>query len=105
MRHGKRVSNVPKVEVLRRYFKEANLMDSSGSNFEVGVDVGADDSPNVSLVSKTKLENVSDVEANESSGGRSLCRGNKGRGGGRLQVMVQSLGSTHQKVKVWRCNY
>ena len=66
-RHGKGISNVPKLEVLWRYFEEASLMDSSGSDFEVEVDAGADDSPNVSLVSERELENVYDVEADEGS--------------------------------------
>ena len=61
-RLGKQVSHVSNLEVLWKYFKEANLMDSFGSDFEGGADAGGDNSPNVLLVSKMDLDNVFNVE-------------------------------------------
>jgi len=56
----------PTLEVLWRSFEEENLMDSSGSDFEVGVESGGEDSPAVSLVEESDL---SDIFPNVSSGG------------------------------------
>ncbi|KAJ8422094.1 hypothetical protein Cgig2_000596 [Carnegiea gigantea] len=80
IRHGKRVSNIPKLEVLWKYFEEANLMDSFGSDFKGGVDGGGDDSPNVSLVSKMDLDSVSDVEAYKGSMSKKVVSGQLKRG-------------------------
>ena len=38
---------MPTLEVLWRSFEEDNLVDSSGSNFEVGVESGGEDNPTI----------------------------------------------------------
>ena len=57
-RKGKQKSLTPKVKVSWRPFKERNLMDSSGVDFEVGVDSGGEYGPVVSLVEQLELSNL-----------------------------------------------
>ncbi|KAJ8447213.1 LOW QUALITY PROTEIN: hypothetical protein Cgig2_030444 [Carnegiea gigantea] len=81
MRHGKWVSNVPKVEVLWRYFEEANLMEEL--------------MPMLMIVLmcrwclRQSWRMCPMLKQTRAVGGRRLCPGNRGGGGGRLQVMVQ----------------
>ncbi|KAJ8423038.1 LOW QUALITY PROTEIN: hypothetical protein Cgig2_002584 [Carnegiea gigantea] len=79
-RRGKRVHNVPKVEVVWKYLEEVNLMDSSGSDFEGGADGGGDDSPNASFVSNTDLDNVSDIEPEKGNRSTKVVPGQQRRG-------------------------
>ena len=57
---------MPKLEVLWQLFEEQNLIDSSGSDYEAGVDSGGEDSFDVSLVEESDL---ADIVADASSGG------------------------------------
>jgi len=66
-RCGKRVSGVPKLELLWKFFEEVNLTDSSWSDFDGGGDDVGDNSPNVSLVSKSELENLSEGQIEKDS--------------------------------------
>ncbi|KAJ8428199.1 LOW QUALITY PROTEIN: hypothetical protein Cgig2_031476 [Carnegiea gigantea] len=50
-------------------------MDSSGSDFEGGADAGANDIPNMSLVSETDLDNVSDVKPEKGSRSKKVVPG------------------------------
>ena len=56
----------PTLQVLWSSFEEENLMDSCGSDFEVGVENGGENSPAVSLVEESDF---SDIFANVSGGG------------------------------------
>jgi len=55
MRRGKRTVVAPEVVVLWRLFEEANLIDSSGSDFEGEADSRGDSSISVSLVEESNM--------------------------------------------------
>jgi len=57
---------IPKLEMLWRLFEEQNLIDSSGSDYEAGVDSGGEDSYDVLLV---EVSDLADIVADASGGG------------------------------------
>jgi len=55
-------------------------MDSSGSDFEGGADAGGDNRPNVSLMSETDLDDISDVELEKGNISKKVVFGQQRRG-------------------------
>jgi len=64
----RRSSTIPNLEVLWRAFKEENMMDSSGSDYEGTNQSGAEDSDQVSLVEES---DIGDIVAEGGGEGRS----------------------------------
>ena len=87
-RRGKRVSDVLKLELLWKCFEEVNLTDSSKSDFDGGGNDVGDNSPNVSLVSESELENSSEGEIEKDSRSKKVVLREKRRGRWKAVVMV-----------------
>ncbi|KAJ8422410.1 hypothetical protein Cgig2_013230 [Carnegiea gigantea] len=82
-RRGKRTIVVPEVEVLWRSFEEANLIDSSGSDFEGEADSRGDSSMSVSLVEDSDMSEDGWENGRRRGGGQGEGKCTEGEDSGR----------------------